>query len=191
MSSREKILKAIAAAKPDPLPLPDIRLEEMISYDDLVQQFTLTLESIGGRLHLTSGTSDLQTYVSKQREEGKTVINLLEEEQKGIQSAGAEDLATVDLAVMQGAVAVAENGAVWVNETAMQNRLLPFICQHLILVVKKENIVPTMHHAYEKLTVNEDGFAAFIAGPSKTADIEQSLVIGAHGARSLMVFLID
>jgi L-lactate dehydrogenase complex protein LldG len=31
----------------------------------------------------------------------------------------------------------------------------------------------------------------FVAGPSKTADIEQSLVIGAHGPKSLTVLLID
>ncbi|MDP6229967.1 MAG: LUD domain-containing protein, partial [Candidatus Marinimicrobia bacterium] len=31
----------------------------------------------------------------------------------------------------------------------------------------------------------------FISGPSKTADIEQCLVIGAHGARSLIVFVIQ
>jgi len=31
----------------------------------------------------------------------------------------------------------------------------------------------------------------FVSGPSKTADIEQSLVIGAHGCRSLQVFLLD
>jgi L-lactate dehydrogenase complex protein LldG len=35
------------------------------------------------------------------------------------------------------------------------------------------------------------GFATFIAGPSKTADIEQSLVLGAHGPKSLTVFLLD
>jgi L-lactate utilization protein LutC len=35
------------------------------------------------------------------------------------------------------------------------------------------------------------GFATFIAGPSKTADIEQSLVLGAHGPRSMTVFLLD
>ena len=36
-----------------------------------------------------------------------------------------------------------------------------------------------------------DDYGIFIAGPSKTADIEQSLVIGAHGARSMTVFLMD
>ena len=56
-------------------------------------------------------------------------------------------------------------------------------------MVKKENIVATMHQAYERIDISKEGFGAFIAGPSKTADIEQSLVIGAHGARSLVVYL--
>jgi L-lactate dehydrogenase complex protein LldG len=47
-----------------------------------------------------------------------------------------------------------------------------------------------MHQAYEKISNNEYGFGVFIAGPSKTADIEQSLVLGAHGSRSLIVFLM-
>lgn len=46
-----------------------------------------------------------------------------------------------------------------------------------------------MHQAYKKLSSNAIDFGVFISGPSKTADIEQSLVIGAHGALSLSVFL--
>jgi len=38
--------------------------------------------------------------------------------------------------------------------------------------------------------VTKEGFGIFIAGPSKTADIEQSLVIGAHGARSTTVYVV-
>jgi L-lactate dehydrogenase complex protein LldG len=50
--------------------------------------------------------------------------------------------------------------------------------------------VPTLHEAYQQLAVNEAGYGVFKAGPSKTADIEQSLVIGEHGSMSLLVFII-
>ena len=47
-----------------------------------------------------------------------------------------------------------------------------------------------MHHAYKQVDTAKEGFGVFLAGPSKTADIEQSLVIGAHGARSLIVYIV-
>ncbi|MBN8880039.1 MAG: LUD domain-containing protein [Sphingobacteriales bacterium] len=70
------------------------------------------------------------------------------------------------------------------------NRILPFISDQLYLVVYEKQLVSTMHDAYEKIKKNDDGFGVFIASPSKTADIEQSLVIGAHGARKLVVLVI-
>jgi L-lactate dehydrogenase complex protein LldG len=72
----------------------------------------------------------------------------------------------------------------------MNVRVLPFISQHLAVVISKDNLVPTMSQAYAKIGSAEYGYGAFIAGPSKTADIEQSLVIGAHGPRSLSVFIL-
>jgi len=73
----------------------------------------------------------------------------------------------------------------------MGQRALPFITQHLAVIVNARNIVATMHDAYSSIGITNQGFGAFIAGPSKTADIEQSLVIGAHGPRSMSLFLVN
>jgi L-lactate dehydrogenase complex protein LldG len=85
------------------------------------------------------------------------------------------EMENVELAILQAEFGVAENSALWVTEKQMGTRVLPFICQHLALVVKSADIVPDMHAAYLRTQGSDHGFAAFIAGPSKTADIEQSL----------------
>ncbi|MEZ6068541.1 MAG: LUD domain-containing protein [Planctomycetaceae bacterium] len=70
-------------------------------------------------------------------------------------------------------------------------RTLYFISQHIAIVVPAAAIVSNMHQAYDRVDVTRHRFGTFLSGPSKTADIEQSLVIGAHGARSLTCFLVD
>lgn len=105
---------------------------------------------------------------------------------------------------------MAENAAVGVTDGHLPWRVLYFLCQHLVFVVPATEIVDHLHVAYERLAVGpasragqvplrsrhppeftEPMFGAFISGPSKTADIEQTLVIGAHGPRSLTVFLLE
>ncbi len=96
--------------------------------------------------------------------------------------------AGVEVAVLPASFGVAENGAVWLREEDFGgHRALPFLTQHLVIALKKTELVATMHEAYARPEVAGTGFGMFLAGPSKTADIEQALVIGAHGARSLMV----
>jgi L-lactate dehydrogenase complex protein LldG len=105
--------------------------------------------------------------------------------------ADPHSLEDVEFALFEGTLGVAENGAVWFTEEQLTQRVTPFINQQLGIVVRKETLVPTMAEAYKKLGSPDSGFGAFIAGPSKTADIEQSLVTGAHGARGLVVFLVS
>ncbi len=100
-------------------------------------------------------------------------------------------LENVDCAVLRGHFCVAENGAIWVTDDNVKHRVLYFIPQHISLVVPASQIVHNMHEAYSRITIGAHLLAGFISGPSKTADIKQSLVIGAHGARSLTLYLVD
>jgi L-lactate dehydrogenase complex protein LldG len=193
MSSREKILSNINSNKPSLAELPVISLDEVIHYDDIIAQFKSTLESIGGNVVEIDGIQQLKTIIEEEKQSGKYIINAIAELgviDHELSTLSATDLALVDKAYIKGSVAVAENGAVWLYESQMINRLLPFICQHLVLVIEKKNIVANMHQAYGKINITNEGFGVFLAGPSKTADIEQSLVIGAHGARSLLLYLM-
>lgn len=191
MSSRDKILNAIAANQPELVGLPTIDLDTVISYENNYNQFKTVLESIGGKVELLSDISILNNQLIADKADGKLIINTLNETDQQVVLLTSFELEKLDKVCIKGSLGVAENGAVWVYESQMINRLLPFICQHLILVIDKSDIVPTMHHAYQKIDIAKEGFGIFIAGPSKTADIEQSLVIGAHGARTATIYVVE
>ena len=191
MSSREKILNAIAANQPGLVDLPTIDLEIVIRFENNYTQFKTVLESIGGKVELIQDISVVNNLLTAEKSNGKLIINTLDEVDKQVIALTSFELEKLEKVCIKATLGVAENGAVWVYESQMMNRLLPFICQHLIIVIDKADIVPTMHHAYQKIDIAKEGFGIFIAGPSKTADIEQSLVIGAHGARTATIYVIE
>jgi L-lactate dehydrogenase complex protein LldG len=93
--------------------------------------------------------------------------------------------------ILKGQFGVAENGAVWLDDAFFPQRIVPFIAQHLVIILSKKNLVGGMVEAYRKLNLTKTGFGVFISGPSKTADIEQVLVFGAHGPLKHTVLLIN
>ncbi|MBK8089364.1 MAG: LUD domain-containing protein [Chitinophagaceae bacterium] len=193
MSAREDILKAITANKPALVELPVIDSAKVIQYNDIVQQFKTVLQSIGGTAIELTDLDALKTELEAKKAAGEVVVNRIAEigtVDNSIAALTATELAAVEVAYLKATLGVAENGSVWLYESQMGNRLLPFICQHLVIVIDRNSIVTTMHHAYKQVDTAKEGFGVFLAGPSKTADIEQSLVIGAHGARSLIVYIV-
>lgn len=193
MSTRNKILQAISANKPPLTALPWIDTNQVIHYEDLTAQFKTILEAIGGMIIEVNDLNVIKDSILKEQSEGHYIINTvaaLGAVPENLSGLSAHDLASVHKAYIQGTLGVAENGAIWLYEHQMINRLLPFICQHLVLILNKKDLVATLHEAYKQINIARDGYGVFLAGPSKTADIEQSLVIGAHGARSLVVYLI-
>jgi L-lactate dehydrogenase complex protein LldG len=191
MSSKQQILEAIQRNKPAKTVLPE--LLSFTTTDNLFKKYTQAVTLNGGTAIGVETYEEIDSYIKENFLEGVEVVSLIQQisGNRDIQTiVEPHDLEKVEVAVVKGVLGVAENAAVWIPEKNLPHRVLPFIAQHLILVVDKNTLVPNMHEAYQKIQVAEDGYGVFIAGPSKTADIEQSLVIGAHGPRSLTVFLM-
>jgi len=196
MTSRERILEAVKANQPDLKELPNLDLfyQNQNTNEENLANFIQTVELIGAKVYQVENHQQIINQLNEDFDlTGKRVVsavnelNAIAEEYTGIDN---HELSDVELMILPTHFAVAENGACWVNDELYQERLMPFIPQHLAFVLKKDSIVSTMHHAYERIADKRYGYGAFIAGPSKTADIEQSLVLGAHGPRSLRIFII-
>ena len=99
-------------------------------------------------------------------------------------------LADLDVLVCDTALGVAENGAVWIASSSDRLRAALFLAARVVVVVREEALVDDLHAAYARIDVRAHPFGTFVAGPSKTADIEQSLVIGAHGPKALSMVVL-
>jgi len=195
MSSREEILSAVRSHLPESAPLPELD-GPWIEYPDPLVQFASVLEMIGGRclrvptrVNIAAELAQLPAWST-----AKQTLSTLPEVSGTVTLSSIDDphaLEAIDFAVLEGQVAVAENAAIWVTDATVRHRVIYFLCQHLALAVRTADVVHNMHEAYQRLALGQRQFGGFIAGPSKTADIEQSLVIGAHGPRSMTVFLVD
>lgn len=193
MSSRESILSKIKANQPDQRELPALTGLNL-QVDSVIQKYKEVLTSIGGTVVEVDSFEEIRTFIRGEYDTSLRFITTLPELSDIAETSWLEadphSLSDVELTIIKGVFGVAENGAIWLTEKEMGQRVAPFICQNLAIVIHKEDIVADLHQAYERIGNEENNFSTFLAGPSKTADIEQSLVLGAHGSRSLVVFVL-
>lgn len=194
MTTREKILGEVLQNQPAALPLPDIS-QFRGAEQDVVQKYKTVFESIGGQVFLVEDFDAIKAVIAQRLDATQRIATTLPELanvfERIVPNVDPHTYEDIELAVIQAHFAVAENGAVWLSDEVMGQRIIPYICQHLAVVVRASTIVPTLHEAYDLIGEGTYGFGGFIGGPSKTADIEQALVLGAHGPLSMMVFILE
>uniref|UniRef100_UPI00402780E6 LutC/YkgG family protein n=1 Tax=Prevotella sp. TaxID=59823 RepID=UPI00402780E6 len=190
--------------------MPDMKIEG-IQYENTLQQFIDMTKSVGGHvMEVEEGDDMLNEIVRMAYPEAKVFATHLPEiKLERLQAfagdaakaqeielrnpdtvAEANDLNGTDVGIVRGQVGVAENGCIWIPQ-AMKEKAVLFISEYLVIILKKEDVVNNMHEAYARIEMDPKyNFGTFISGPSKTADIEQALVMGAQAARGVTVVLV-
>ena len=163
-----------------------------IVYSDVTNQFVEMSKTVGAKVLEVKSSDDLNSVIREAYPNAKifaSSINGIEADLNPDTIASAADLNGTDVGIIQGELGVAENGCVWIPQT-MKERAVCFISEELVILLDKDNIVSNMHEAYKRIQMPHYGYGVFISGPSKTADIEQALVMGAQAARGVTVILL-
>lgn len=194
-TSRETILERLRSRSVGDPPLPEIDTARLTRFDDPIAKFVEMLQFVGGQPHVVESEAEIQSILGELGPfaNAKQIVSLV----PGVHAGTVDpetvndphDFGSLDWVIASGEFPVAENGSIWVPGYSLPDRVLLFIPQYLAIVVSREQIVHNMHEAYARIGRPPKGFGVFVSGPSKTADIEQSLVLGAHGCRALQVFL--
>jgi L-lactate dehydrogenase complex protein LldG len=192
MSTKNDIINNIRRHAVQEYAMPEINVNA-VEYDNPVVEFLEISRFVGGDAVLLKESEDVNVLIRDLYPDAGTIASNLPEITISTCNPDETDdphnLNGVELAVVKGEFGVAENGCVWIPQNIKQKALY-FIAENLVILLDKNKIVNNMHKAYEYVAAEDYGFGVFISGPSKTADIEQALVMGAHGAKSVTVILV-
>lgn len=166
-----------------------------ITYADAYQQFVEMTKNVGGRIVEARKTDDLNQIIRNLYPNAKIFasnlpyISIAQRNPDSVEE--AQDLNGTDVGIVEGQLGVAENACIWVPQT-MKEKAVCFISEYLVIILDKQNVVNNMHEAYRRIEMDPRyNFGTFISGPSKTADIEQALVMGAQAARGVTVLVLS
>ena len=111
--------------------------------------------------------------------------DILERETSGV------DFAEYAAGISIADLLIARTGSIVLRNTTAGGRRLSVLPPLHIVLARQSQLVPSLDHALQE--IQNDGedwsYAAIITGPSRTADIQKNIVLGAHGPKRLAVVL--
>jgi L-lactate dehydrogenase complex protein LldG len=206
-SSKEKILKKIREALSNPVPLPFPKSEGTNSVfqpqkDDLEILFAEEFTKLLGKFAFCVNEADMmlqlqQLAVEKKWDKlycvEKNLLNIFEN--NNLLKFNKSTLAGCDASVTTCEFLIARTGAIVMTSAQKSGRTVSAYAPIHICIAYIDQLVYDTRDALKLLKAkygeNIPSFITFAAGPSRTADIEKTLVVGVHGPKEVYLFLID
>ena len=205
-SSKENILKKIRQALSHPVPVPFPKSEGNNSVfqpqtDDLEVQFAEEFTKLLGKFAFCVNETDLtkqlhQLFIEKKWE------NIYCNEEKlfpiishsELYKVDKPTLANCDASITTCELLIARTGTI-VLSSAQTGRTVSVYAPVHICIAYTDQLVYDIKEALqiikEKYEGNIPSSISFATGPSRTADIEKTLVVGVHGPKEVYLFLVD
>lgn len=219
MSSRDAILQRLRHRTGGELTSPECDFSVLNrpewSTAEKLDMFEQTIESVHGEVHRTteSGWIDRLAEILQTRGAQTLLITRDNDIGKALRSAteGREDLphlliydepveswqetlfSDVDAGITSTRGGIAETGSLILWPSVDEPRLMSLVPPIHIAVLKASELYTTFHDAMQSQNwaAGMPTNALLISGPSKTADIEQTLAYGVHGPKELIVLVIE
>jgi L-lactate dehydrogenase complex protein LldG len=207
-TSREKVLKKVRNALMSKFenPYPSLDIESSVFHpldDSLDITFAQEFSKVSGKFIYCENETDLKANLISLIAENNwknifcfepDIKKLLED--TGIPCYSDEDhFNGMDAGVTYCEFLIARLGSIMVSSKQTSGRRLNVFPEAHLVIAKSSQIVPDIKDALkkmqEKYNNNLPSLISVITGPSRTADIEKTLVMGAHGPKQLYLFLID
>lgn len=166
---------------------------------DLNLLFEEQFVALGGKLHRETTLATLPLVVSEliESNQWKGVL-CYENALQSIVTTASFSLTESHEKVLQATVSItscqaliARTGSILVDSSTLSGRRLSIVSPIHIVVAYRHQLVLDMKEAFAQYPTNLPSMVCLISGNSKTADIEKTLVNGAHGPKELHLFLLD
>lgn len=181
---------------------------KVIDVSSLEDAFDYTLKICEQKepcLILPSFEGEITSYYSPERiivapnlsdEEYTTLSNVCKQRDiQCIRSGLRKHLGGFDIGLTHLDFAIAETGTCVLSSENEDVRIASMLCEYHVAIMYASDIVANSYEAEERLNSLMQGdkphYTAFISGPSRTADIERVLALGAHGPLELHLIIVD
>ncbi len=209
VNSKEKILGAIRKSLDEnklPMPFPEADKADNFFVQDeisLEEKFAIEFSKLGGKFVYCANEAEMILQLQALSDTMKWnqihvrdtfLLELFKQHQLDFIQNG-ENLADISVGLSMCECLVARTGSVLLTGAQEYGRTLPVYAPiHIAFAFTNQlvlDIADGIQFIQEKYRGNLPSLVSLTTGPSRTADIEKTLVVGVHGPKEVYVFLVD